>query len=154
MDPAVAAVLGAGLGASATVLGSVVNARFQAKRDTSSWQRERKQTAYYSATRALLRIRNRRRRMAESFWSQVPRGELPTFLDDLVDAQHGLSMLLVACGEAQRLKVRDAVEQFDRLVDAMLANPPPAGQRLVEISTGVDDVWNIVLAAERADLGG
>lgn len=142
------------MGASATVVGSIANARFQAKREATSWQRERKQTAYYSATRALLRVRNRRRRMAESLWSQVPKDELPTFLDDLVDAQHGLSMLLVACGEDQRPKVRDAVEEFDKLVDAMLAKPPPAGERLVEVSTGVDEVWNIILAAEREDLGG
>jgi hypothetical protein len=73
------------------------------------------------ATRALLRARNRRRRMAEAGYSEVAKEELPTFLDDLVDAQHGLWMLLVACGESQRKKLRSAAEKFDKLVDKMLS---------------------------------
>lgn len=152
MSSAVAAVVGAGLGAGATLIVSVVNARFQARREATAWERERKQAAYYGATRALLRVRNRRRRLANSPWSDIPKEELLAHLDDVVDAQHGLSMLLVVCGEQQRAALRGAVESYDRLVDDML-DREKARARRQEISTGVDNVWSNVLDAERADIG-
>lgn len=61
-------------------------------------------------------------------------------------------MLLVARGELQREELGKAIEEFDRLVDAMLAKAPPAEERLVDVSTEVDEVWNTVLAAQRGDI--
>ena len=88
--------------------------------------------------------------MASGSYSEIPRAELETFLDDLVNAQHGLWMLLVACGERQRTTLRSAVHDFDKLADTMLTKPPPAPEG---VAAGVDGVWNAVLAAQNEDLG-
>jgi hypothetical protein len=139
------------LGASATLGVSVLNGRTQFRREATSWRRERRQAAYDSATLALLRVRNRRRRMAATQWATIPPEDLPTYLNDLVDAQHGLWMLLVACGEDQRETLRRAVEEFDELVDEMLAKSPP--NDLVGVWSRVDEVWNTVLGAQGKDVG-
>ena len=151
LNAGVAVVVGAGLGATGAVVGQAVAARFQANREATSWRRDQKQGAYDTATLALLRVRNRRRRMVASQWATIPPEELPTYVDNLVDAQHRLWMLLVACGEDQRETLRTAVKKFDELVDEMLAKPPPAD--LVGTFRRVDEVWDIVLTAQGQDVG-
>ena len=154
MSSAVAALVGAGLGASATLVVSILNARFQAKRDATAWERDSRRDAYYSATRPLLRVRNRRRRMAEADprYAEIPKEELSKFLDDLDEAQHGLSMLAVVCGEGQRERLDAAIKRFDKLADEMRKKPPPALDRLRSLAAEIDEVWNVVLAAESHDV--
>jgi hypothetical protein len=152
MDAAIAAVLGAGLGASATLVGSFVTARSAAGREAVSWERERKQAAYSNAIRALLRVRNRRSRMAAWGEPLIAKEELGTFFDDLVDAQHWLSMLLSACGERQRTTLGDASASLNSLVDEMLT-APPAGPRLHVVSEQLHEIWTTVVTAARDDIG-
>jgi hypothetical protein len=147
----VAALLGAVLGASATLVVSILNSHFQAKREVTSWRREQKQAAYDSTTLALLRVRNRRRRMAASGWTTIDPGELPQYVNDVVDAQHGLWMLLAACGSDQREALHGVAEKFDDLVDDMLGKPPP--KDLEGTLRRVDEVWDIVREAHRQDVG-
>jgi hypothetical protein len=150
MSPAVAALLGALLGGGATLLVSILNARFQTKRDATLWERENKRDAYYSATRPLLRVRSRRKRMVKRY-ADLPPDELAKHLDDLDEAQHGLSMLAVFCGEDQRTAVDQAIEQFDDLADE-IRDKPPVG-KLASVSKRVHQVWKDVIAAERKDIG-
>jgi len=151
MSSAVAALLGALLGGTATLVVSILNARFQAKRDATSWERENKRNAYLSATRPLLRVRGRRKRMAARLVAELPPDELTTHLDDLDEAQHGLSLLAVFCGEDQRSAVDEAIERFDELADQIREKPPV--KDLEPLSAGVHAVWVAVVAAERHDIG-
>ena len=147
MDPAVAAVLGAALGASATVIGTIVTARLQAGREA----RERKQEAYSSAIDALIRIRMRRRGLAESGYAEIKASELPAFIDDLVAAQRWLSMLVVACGASQRKQLNEAKSMFEELAIEM-ATRKPTGDRLRIVADQVDEVWMAVNIAVASDI--
>jgi hypothetical protein len=68
-----------------TLLGQSLNAHHNA--------RARKQDSYQRASRALLRVRNTRKRMLIRHERQLDRDkELQPYLQDLVEAQHALSM--------------------------------------------------------------
>jgi hypothetical protein len=152
MSSAVAALLGALLGGSVTLVVSILNAKFQAKRDTTSWERENKRNAYLSATGPLLRVRSRRKRMAARCVDELPAGdELTKHLNDVDEAQHGLSLLAVYCGEDQRTAVEKAIKQFDDLADEI--REKPGVERLNSLSDGIHEVWVAVVAAERNDIG-
>jgi hypothetical protein len=150
MDPAVAALLGAVLGASATVVGAFVNARVQAGRDA----RARKQEAYGSAIDALIRVRMRRWGLAASGYAEIKASELPGFIDDLATAQRWLSMLLIACGAPQRKQLAEAKTLFESLAMEMAVTvTKPTGGRLRIVAEQVDEVWKAVDTAAGSDLG-
>ncbi len=82
----------------------------------------------------------------------IAKEELSTFFDDLVDAQHWMSMLLVACGSRQRAALSESNSKIDHLVREMLTRPP-AGERLRAVSEQIDESWNTVVTAARDDIG-
>lgn len=150
MDAAVAAIVGAGLGASATFGVSFVTTRSQARHEAASWRRDRKQTAYSSAIRALLRVHNRRSTMSAKGEPLVAKEDLGTFLDDLVDAQHWIAMLLIACEDPQRRSLEDARGSLDGLVDEMLY-APPTGARLRSVPDQLNEILSTVVTTARND---
>jgi hypothetical protein len=140
------------LGAGATLVVSIVTARSQAGREAVSWQRQRKQAAYDSTIRALIRVRNRRARMAEAREGLIAKEELPTALSDLVDAQVGFSMLRIDCGARQREMLDKASEKLDGLVGKLLNKPRPDID-LDRIAKDVGEIYKTVVDAARDDIG-
>jgi len=151
VSSAIAVLLGAVCGAGATLGVSILNARFQGKREARSWERENKRDAYYNATRPLLRVRNLRKRMAARGDNQLADPLLTKHLDDVDEAQHGLSTLAVVCGQEQRTALEKAIEDFDKLADEI--RDKARLERLEPLSREVDAVWRAVVAAERNDVG-
>jgi hypothetical protein len=153
----IAAVFGLGgamVGGAASYLGARTGAniaRIKARQDAMQWQLDRKQNAYFSASRALLRVSNRRKRMD---YPELQKEELPQYLDDLVEAQHGLSMVLTVCGEKQKDQLNEAIDVFDKLVDKLLLPPGHQGISLDEAVEEVQNVRDTVRAAQEADLTG
>jgi hypothetical protein len=83
--------------------------------------------------------------------NQLDGAELTKHLDDLDEAQHGLSTLAVVCGEEQRTALEKAIEYFDKLADEI--RDKAKLERLEPLSGEVDAVWRAVIAAERHDIG-
>ena len=90
--------------------------------------------------------------MASSGEPLIAKEELASFFDDLVDAQHSLSMLLIACGKPQRAMLGEASTKLDRLVREMLT-APPVGGRLRAVSEQIDEMWDSVTTSARDDIG-
>jgi|SRR3954471_10097980 len=126
MDAAVAAVLGAGLGVCGTLAGTVITARYQVGREVETWKRQRKDEYYGNAIRSLLRARNRRSGVTAEGASFISKEDTGKFFDDLVDAQHAMSMLLTACGAPRRELLTDASASLDRIVDTVVGTGPSA----------------------------
>ena len=81
----------------------------------------------------------------------VASNELPDYFDDLVDSQHWISMLLTACGEAQRETLDKASAELDSLVGEMLKEPPK-GERLRTVFDRIHEVVVTVRTAARSDI--
>jgi hypothetical protein len=149
MDAGVAAIVGGALGIGATLLGSTLNARHNA----ALRERERKQDAYYGASRALLRVRNRRKRMLIRGYRQLDKDkELQPFLDDLVEAQHGLSVVLLVCGAKQETTLKTAIDEFDKLVDELILPPDDQEITLEEAFEKVEEARTTLRTAQVDDL--
>ena len=152
MDAAGAAFIGLGgavVGAAATLLGSVYNAH----RNASLSQRERKEDAYERARHALLRVRNRRKRMLIRRYRELDKEiELQLFLQELVDAQHGLSMVLDVCGEEQKETLAKAGLDFDALVDDLIRPPAEQKTSLDKALAEVENVQETIRKAQQKDL--
>jgi hypothetical protein len=150
MDPAVAAIVGGGIGASATLVGSVLNARNQVVRENASWLRERKESAYSNAVRSILRARNRRSALHVEEGKVVTiLSDIGTFFDDLVDAQHWLSMLTTACSAEQRPALLRAGARLDAIIDELVSGPSD----LLAPLGGLSDIYEQVLTSARQDMG-
>jgi hypothetical protein len=158
----IAALFGLGgalVGGAASFFGTRAGARIQAEQariranqDATQWQLDRKQNAYHSTSRALLRVLNRRKRMA---YPQLASEELPHYLEDLVEAQHGLSMVLTVCGDKHKDSLQVAIGDFDELVNQLLPPPPDRGPPRISLEEAVERIEHVrdaVLQAQKEDL--
>lgn len=163
MDAVGAAFIGLGgalVGAGATLVGAAYNAHKNeesSERERSQnaelWERGRKEDAYDRARHALLRLRNRRKRMRIRGYKALDKEiELQLFLQELVDAQHGLSTLLVACGEEQKETLAEAGLKFDALVDDLIRPPTKQKTCLDKAHAEVEKLLEIIGTAQDDDL--
>jgi hypothetical protein len=74
--------------------------------------------------------------MADLSEQLVAKEELVTYFDDLVDAQHWLSMLLIACGSRQRATLDKVRTSCERLARKMITEPP-AGTESVPVAAAM-----------------
>ena len=155
MDAALAAVIGAAIGAGATVLGSLLSARQQSAQQHAASVRQRKEAAYSNAIRSVLRARNRRSAMSAEGMSFIANEDVGTFFDDLVDAQHWLAVLTTACGTRQRTRIEHASSTFNEAVDRLIQHGPQTIDKR-EVRFGpqaFSTVFDDLVAAAREDLG-
>jgi len=151
--------MGAGIGASATVIGNLVNTRSQASHERTSWNRERKEAAYNNAIRYVLRARNRSSGLTEEGMSHMTEESIAAFFDDLVDAQHWVSMLTTACADDQRNALVAVRERLNRIVDESTGAPAEMPSRGSAIESGdapserFTKIYEQLLTSARADLG-
>jgi hypothetical protein len=155
MDDVGAALIGFGgaiVGAGASFLGAVYNGH----RNAVLRRRSRKEDAYDRALYALRRVRNRRERMRIRGYEELDKEiELQLFLQELVDAQHGLSMVRDVCGAEQKEHVETAAHEFDAVVDRLIRPPPkrppnePKEQKVRRLATAVTDVEAVMKCIER-----
>jgi len=152
VDAALAAVLGAGIGALATVAGSALTAHQQGAQQRAVASRQRKEAAYDNAIRSLLRARNRRSVLTAEGLAVIAKDDIGTLFDDLVDAQHWLSVLVTACGSKQRQPIEAASSRLNDAVNQLTTAGAPArkgGAPLVDLA----DIYEDVIKAARQDIG-
>ena len=149
MDAAVAVVIGAGIGAGATLLGSVLTARQQASQQRSVAVRERKQAAYENAIRFLLRAANRRSGLTAAGVPYIAEDQIATFFDDLVEAQHWLSVLVTACDARQRPAIEAASTKLNGEVEGFALH----ARGVAAAPFDLKELYRDVINAAREDLG-
>jgi hypothetical protein len=149
MDAGLAGLIGAGVGASATLVGTVLAGRQQATERRETGLYERKEVAYNRAIRSVLRAMNRRSMFEHEGGRLIPiiaKEDVGVFFDDLIDAQHGVAMVSTACGEEQQERVLGLSTSLDAMVrEVALGNASPALPNLT-------DTYKELLGAAQADL--
>jgi hypothetical protein len=152
MDAALAGAIGAGVGALATVAGSLLTTHRQADQQRVAAARRRKEEAYDNTIRFLLRARNRRSLVTAEGLLIIAQADIGTFFDDLIEAQTSLSVLLTACGSPQRPAIEAATS---RLNDALerLSTDTPNLQGVGSVLDLLCGLYDDVIAAAREDIG-
>ena len=126
-------LLGAVVGGGATLLGSLLTARQHARLQRDRAARERREQAYASTIRHLLRAMNRRSSFHVEGGQITPileKGSVPELFDDLVEAQYWLAVTTTVCSDQERASIEHAREQMDGFVtDFASGQLPPLDKR-------------------------
>src|SRR5215217_8234197 len=124
MNAAIAGLIGAAIGALASILGTVVTQFLQARATARNRLRDKKEEAYSNTLRYLLRVQNKRSEMS------VKGGQLTTILgeddvkvwfDDVIEAQFWVTSLSVYCSPSYRNKILDNSSQMNQAVKEFLS---------------------------------
>lgn len=156
MDGAVASLLGALAGGTATFLGTVVNNVSQSRRDEHKEQLAKKAEAYGNALRNLLRVVHFRSGMGPSGNAFIGENQLADWFAAMVEAEYWVTILTAVCGSKFREKLAPAADDLTRVIGRLLKAPqdlPPKVPRGRGEPTG--EIWQIyytVADAARADL--
>jgi hypothetical protein len=153
VDAAVAAIIGAGIGASASVVGALVAARQQ----QASAVRRRKQTLYAAGIKRLVGTSSASEVNVSTYdergYFEIPKdpARRAELIRELIDTQYRLAILLTACGRQQRRLLEDVNRGWDEFTrGVMFAFRDGYPDKLPFPS----DVYDRVLGAARADLAG
>jgi gas vesicle protein len=100
VSSAIAGLVGAAIGALAGVAGAFLSQRMQARATQERALQSKREEAYSSTLRYLLRVQNRRSGIAaESGHTYIVKESIKDFFDDMVEAQFWASTLTVYCAE-------------------------------------------------------
>jgi hypothetical protein len=172
MNSAIAGLIGAGIGALAGVAGAFINQLMQARAPRARALQSKKEEAYSSTLRNLLRVRNRRSGVSAEFGEAVVRKE-PTqaLFDDMVEALFWASTLTIYCSDNLKGTVQNVSRDLNETIEDFVsgafspreneaqmrfdalggAAPYPRCETLAE---KLSRCYETILASAREDIGG
>jgi hypothetical protein len=112
MDSALAGLIGAGIGAIAGLTGAVVNYRLSLRSQHANWLRDKRQEAYSSTLRYLLRSSGKRSGIEADGTPFIGQDAIKELFDDLSDARSWLltlHLLLAIASNSNYAKHRKAL---------------------------------------------
>jgi len=111
---ALVALAGTLIGATATVLGTVINHRLQVRDEERRGRRDRLSNVYEQALRYLLRAADRRSQVDPALGAGVLKTEHHRdWFDDFAEARTWLMVLISCCGRDQVNELRAITRQLD-----------------------------------------
>jgi hypothetical protein len=123
MAAAIIGLVGATVGALATLLGGALTQRWQDRRDDTKWRRDKRAAAYDGALRHLLRAANLRSEFVGGIGGAVLKQEHQReWFDDLVQAQFWMHAVSQYCGPDQLSGVLETARLLDSHVDRLLSS--------------------------------
>jgi hypothetical protein len=150
---ALAGLLGAVIGGGATLLGSLLASRQQARHERDKWLRDWKASAYNNTVRYLLRTANLRSEISVEPGPLMAMRQVPEFFNDLVEAQYWLAVLTTVCGRRQRAVLEGASRRLNQLIASepahLLRVEVPGDQPRIVLA--VNELYELVLACARRD---
>jgi hypothetical protein len=153
MSAAVIGLIGATVGALATLLGGMLTQRLQDRRDDAKWRRDKRTEAYDGALRHLLRAANLRSEFAGGAGEAVLRQEHQReWFDDLVQAQFWMHTVSQYCEPEQLPNVLETTRQLDSHIHRLLSSQS-FDQKGFSIWATLQRCITAVTASARADAG-
>ena len=148
MDAAVASLLGAVAGGSATFVGTVITNVSQSRRDDRKVQQTQKAEAYGNALRNLLLVLHLRSGLTSPGESIIKLEQVPDRFAAVVEAEYWVTILTAVCGSAYRQRLVAASDELAGVIGRLLEEPgmPPATEG------SFWHVYTTVSTAARADL--
>ena len=152
MDSAVAGLIGAGIGASAGIAGTLISTYLQTKQERLKWLRDKRVESYSNTIRYLTRALNKRSSISiESGTPVTIMGQdvIKEWFDDLSESLVWLSFLSIYCSENQQKEVINAFRVVEQAVsDLVTSNSHPSN-----IQNAISSVLDSVIECARRDIG-
>jgi hypothetical protein len=143
MDSAVAGLIGAVIGASAGITGTLISTYIQTKQERLEWLRDKRVESYSNTIRYLTRALNKRSIISiESGTPMTVMGQdiIKEWFDDLSESLVWLSSLSIYCSENQQKEIISAFRVVEQAVsDLVTSNSHPSNLQKV-ISSVLDSV--------------
>jgi gas vesicle protein len=152
VSSAIAGLIGAAIGALAGVAGALISQPMQARATQERAFQSKKEEAYSSTLRYLLRVQNRRSGAApEQGFTYITKEWIKELFDDMVEAQSWASSLTIYCSESQRETVKRVSHDLNEVVAhyASGALPQEANEGMSEFR----NFYETILACAREDIG-
>ena len=124
MSSAIVGLIGAAIGAIAGVAGAFISQQMQARAAQERALHSKKEEAYSSTLRYLLRAQNRRSEISVeggTFGTVLTKEGVKELFDDMVEAQFWVSALTIYCSEDQRQRVNDVSRDIYRTVEEFVS---------------------------------
>ena len=152
MDSAVAGLIGAGIGASAGIAGTLISTYLQTKQERLKWLRDKRVESYSNTIRYLTRALNKRSIISiESGTPVTVMGQdiIKEWFDDLSESLVWLSSLSIYCSENQQKEIISAFRVVEQAVsDLVTSNSRPSNLQNV-----ISSVLDSVIECARRDIG-
>lgn len=116
MDPALAGLLGAVVGAAAGLGGAVVAAASQARTMTSQFGRQQRVAAYSGAVLSMFRAAGRRSQVTGEGYVLLSKEDQAKWFLDLIDAVNGLTSASAFCSPTYQSELQTLLVQYRELV--------------------------------------
>ncbi len=120
MDSAISGLLGAGIGAVAGMFGAVLTQSLQLRNDHKKWLLSKKEEAYSSAIRFLLKSLNRRSKMTATGIAVLGQNELPDWFIDLSEAQAWVSSITIYASCETKESINQVAYRFNSVMSELL----------------------------------
>jgi hypothetical protein len=115
VSSAIAGLIGAAIGALAGIAGAFISQRMQARATQERTLQSKREEAYSSTLRYLLRVQNRRSGISAGH-IYIAQESFKEFVDDMVEAQFWASTLTIYCSEEQRETVKKVSRDLNETV--------------------------------------
>lgn len=120
MDAAVAGLVGAAIGAVAGILGTIITHYLQSSQDNKKWLRDKREEAYLSAIRFLLRVVNKRSVITATGLTVLAQEDVKEWFDDISEAQSWLTSLTIYCSESEKNTIVKLSSEINDSVSALV----------------------------------
>jgi hypothetical protein len=117
MDAAIAGLVGAGIGALASMVGTLIAHILQSRRESNEWVLEKREAAYSNSLRYLLKVLNRRSKVTSTGEAVLGLDAVADWLGDLSEAQIWVSSLTIYCSK----NLRERIQQISASLNAQIA---------------------------------
>jgi hypothetical protein len=124
VSSAIAGLIGAAIGALAGVAGAFISQRMQARATQERALQSKKEEAYSSTLRYMLRVQNRRGGVSAETGPYITKEGVKELFDDIVEAQYWASTLTIYCSKAQRETVKEVSHNLNETVEDFVSGKP------------------------------
>ena len=152
MDSAVAGLIGAGIGASAGIAGTLISTYLQMKQERLKWLRDKRVESYSNTIRYLTRVLNKRSSISIESGNPVTvmgQDVIKEWFDDLSESLVWLASLSIYCSENQKKEIINAFRVVEQAVsDVVTSNSHPSN-----IHNTISSVLDNIIECARRDIG-
>lgn len=122
MDPAVAGLIGAGIGAIAGMAGTLIAHSLQLKSEQNKWLLSKREEAYSNSLRYLLKSLNQRSKITADGTAILAQSEMPDWFRYLSEAQSWITALTIYSSSETREPVSLISAKFNGIMSMFMGS--------------------------------
>jgi len=116
METATAGLIGALIGATAGLGGSLITNWLQCRSEKSKWLREKRGETYSNAIKYLLHALNKRSAITATGTTVIGQDIIKEWFDEFSEAQRWLTKLRIYCSRQQKTKIIEASDKLNHAI--------------------------------------